>query len=205
MTTILIPCKDLSLGKSRLSRSIDSRARRSLCEMFLHRTLALAATMVGASRVRLLTSDSQACEVASGFDVSTIADEGCDLNSVLQAVRTVLIGDKTVSRVVILPIDLPCAGDQSLDKVMREAGDVVIVPDRERRGTNVLCLSRAALRDFPFCYGANSFRAHITVAERMGFKPVVILDDDLAFDVDEPGDYRLWKERAAFLKNATSA
>lgn len=205
MTTILIPCKDLSLGKSRLSQSVDSRARRSLCEMFLRHTLALATAMVGAPMVRLITSDPHAREIARGFDASTIADEGGGLNAALQGARTVMIADRTVSNVVILPIDLPCANDRSLGKVMREEGDVVIVPDRERHGTNVLRLSAVALCDFSFCYGENSFKAHMAAAESIGFKPVVFLDDDLAFDVDEPGDYHLWKERTAPLRSAASA
>jgi 2-phospho-L-lactate guanylyltransferase len=202
MTTILVPCKDLSRGKSRLSPGLDAAARRSLCGMFLHRTLALAVAMVGAPGVRLLTSDPDAREVARGFGIPTIADEGGGLNAALQGARTAMIADASV---VILPIDLPCAREPSLRSVMDAAGDVVIVPDRDRHGTNVLRLSRAALGDFTFCYGANSFTAHRAAAERLGFRPAVIWDDDLAFDVDEPDDYRLWQARAARLKGAASA
>jgi 2-phospho-L-lactate guanylyltransferase len=205
MTTILVPCKDLSRGKSRLSPGLDAAARRSLCEMFLRRTLALAVGMVGAPGVRLLTSDPDAREVARGFGIPTIADEGGGLNAALRGARTGLIADATVVSVVILPIDLPCAREPSLRSVMDAAGDVVIVPDRDRHGTNVLRLSRAALGDFTFCYGANSFTAHRAAAERLGFSPAVIWDDDLAFDVDEPDDYRLWQARATRLKGAASA
>jgi len=205
MTTILIPCKGMNLGKSRLSPWVDGGARRSLCEMFLTRTLALATATVAASQVRLLTSDPNAREIARGFGIPTIADEGWDLNSALSGARAAMLEDDSVSDVVILPIDLPCANSHSLEKVMREPGDVVIVPDNERRGTNVLSLSRTALRDFSFCYGSNSFTAHMAAAKRMGFEPVVALDEDLAFDVDEPADYRLWKERAALLRGVASA
>lgn len=200
MTTLLVPCKDLSRGKSRLSRGLDSGARRSLCEMFLHRTLALAAATVGAPQVRLLTSDPQARAIARGFGISTIADEGHGLNAALRGARTVMIADPAVSSVVILPIDLPYARDQSLRNVIDQVGEVVIVPDRGRHGTNVLRLSSAALGNFSFCYGANSFTAHLAAAARIGVTPTVILDDDLAFDVDESDDYRLWQERVPRLK-----
>lgn len=199
MMTILIPCKDLNQGKSRLSGWIDGRTRRSLCEMFLKRTLALATTTVSTSHVRLLTSDPNACEIAHGFNVPTIADQGWDLNSALSSARTAMAGDESVSDVVILPIDLPCASPHSLRKMMCEPGEVVIAPDYERKGTNVLRLSRLAFRDFSFQYGSNSFMAHLAAAQRMGFEPGIFLDENLAFDVDEPGDYRLWKERAAFF------
>ncbi|MBB5055204.1 2-phospho-L-lactate guanylyltransferase [Afipia massiliensis] len=199
MTTILIPCKDLNLGKSRLSPWVDGRTRRSLCKMFLNRTLALATATVAASEVRLLTSDPDAREIAREFGVPTIADKGWDLNSALSGARAAMASDVSVSEVVILPIDLPCANSHSLGTVMREPGDVVIVPDHERRGTNVLSLSRAALRDFSFQYGSNSFMAHMAAAQRIGIEPAVVLDEDLAFDVDEPDDYHLWKEHAPTL------
>lgn len=203
MMTILIPCKDLNLGKSRLSHWIDGRTRRSLCEMFLNRTLALATTTVSTSQVRLLTSDPNAREIAGRFGVPAVADQGWDLNSALSCARAVLARDEPVSDVVILPIDLPCANSHSLRRMMCEQGDVVIAPDRERKGTNVLRLSSLALRDFSFQYGSSSFMAHTAAAQRMGFEAVIVLDENLAFDVDEPDDYRLWKERTAFADAAS--
>lgn len=195
MTLILVPCKRLSLGKSRLSHRLDRVGRRSLCEAFLIQTLSLAAAVVTAPRVRLLTADSHARDLAANLDITTIYDEGSDLNSACSAARTRLRGDCEGADVLFLPTDLPCAEIGSLSRVVRQAGEVVIVPDRQGDGTNILKLSSAALTRFDFSYGEGSFHLHLGVARDLGFMPVVLRDADLAFDIDDPNDYRIWRER----------
>jgi 2-phospho-L-lactate/phosphoenolpyruvate guanylyltransferase len=193
MSIVLIPCKNLSLGKSRLSCGLSQADRRTLCEQFLDRTILLATSTVGVSQVRLLTADASAIEIAARLGVATILDEGWDLNSALSSGRKRILDEEGTSAIVILPIDLPCATVHSLARIAREPGEVVIVPDRNGAGTNVLRLSRAVFRDFPFSYGPNSFQAHRNVAVRMGLSPAVVNDSSLEFDVDEPDDYRLWQ------------
>ena len=66
------------------------------------------------------------------------------------------------------------------------ARQVVLVPDRRRDGTNVLSIPTGA--GFTFKYGPGSFGRHRAEAARCGLAVVVLELDDLAWDVDEPGD-----------------
>jgi hypothetical protein len=59
MMIILIPCKGLDQGKSRLSAALDAHARRALCEFFLCRTLAIARTLTGPDCIRVLSPRSE--------------------------------------------------------------------------------------------------------------------------------------------------
>ena len=49
MIVILIPCKNLDRGKSRLAGCLTPRSRRALCEFFLCRTLDVATQTVAAA------------------------------------------------------------------------------------------------------------------------------------------------------------
>jgi 2-phospho-L-lactate guanylyltransferase len=64
MTVILIPCKNLDRGKSRLAGCLTPRSRRALCEFFLCRTLDIATQAVTPRQVRLVTSDRRVETIA---------------------------------------------------------------------------------------------------------------------------------------------
>ena len=63
---------------------------------------------------------------------------------------------------------------------------LVIVPDRRRDGSNVLCVPTAC--GFRFAYGPGSFQRHVAEADRLGLAVTVVDDDALAADMDHPED-----------------
>jgi 2-phospho-L-lactate guanylyltransferase (CobY/MobA/RfbA family) len=50
MMTIVVPCKSLKLGKSRLAGVVAPEEREALCRRFLSDTLRLATAVAGAQR-----------------------------------------------------------------------------------------------------------------------------------------------------------
>jgi 2-phospho-L-lactate guanylyltransferase (CobY/MobA/RfbA family) len=92
----------------------------------------------------------------------------------------------------VLPIDLPLATPAELGKVAFAAGEVVIVPDEARTGTNVLRLGPNAFPRFRFSFGLRSCAAHCAEARAGGFEAVTVEAPSLAFDVDRPDQYRRW-------------
>ena len=63
---------------------------------------------------------------------------------------------------------------------------VVLVPDRHRDGTNVVCLPASC--GFRFAYGAGSFARHVAEVERLGLRLHAVDDPALSWDVDLPAD-----------------
>src|SRR5262245_35216253 len=127
---VLIPCKSLSAGKSRLSACLDAPRRRALCEYFLTRTIELAIEAVGADHVVVVTSDPTAAAVATSQAVPTFVDTGDGLNVALDGAREELGRQgRSPSRLTILPIDLPYAGLDSLCEAIDIKADLVISPD----------------------------------------------------------------------------
>ncbi|MBI5129383.1 MAG: 2-phospho-L-lactate guanylyltransferase [Rhodopseudomonas palustris] len=198
MTHVLIPCKPLAFGKSRLASALDPIGRRWLCERMLRRTLAAAVAAVGAEQVRVVSADVQVRYVAASCGVSAIDDEADGLNGALADARRQLLRDvTTLARLMILPIDLPYVEPEILRRAAAEAAAVMIGPDRKFDGTNLLCIDACYVASFPFRYGPASFQRHADAARALGTTPAIMVDQRLAFDLDAPDDYREWASHAA--------
>ncbi|MCH8855721.1 MAG: hypothetical protein IIA03_05660, partial [Proteobacteria bacterium] len=78
----------------------------------------------------------------------------------------------------------------------------VIAPDEKAIGTNALLL--AAGDTLEFCFGDDSFRAHLEAARRVGLAAQVIERPGLAFDVDvvEPAGDRTARFVRCFRRSA---
>jgi 2-phospho-L-lactate/phosphoenolpyruvate guanylyltransferase len=191
MTAVLIPCKNLDRGKSRLASCLSPRSRRALCEFFLCRTLDVAIEAVTPAQVWVVTSDPRVETIARHYGVAIIPDGGGGLNAALEDGRRHLLAGGRQSGLV-LPIDLPRATPAELVKVLSVPQEVVIVPDEAMTGTNVLRLGRRAFGRFRFSFGPRSFAAHHAEARAMGFEAVTLEAPNLAFDVDRVEQYRRW-------------
>ncbi len=198
MTHVLIPCKPFDVGKSRLAAAIDPDGRRRLCERLLRQTLTAAAAAFGAGQIGVVSADAQVRRVAASYQIGAIDDRADDLNGALDGARRELLRIlPSLARLMIVPIDLPYVEPQLLRRVAAEDAAVVIVPDRQFDGTNLLCVDSSYAAALPFHYGPGSFRQHFDAARALGVTPAVIVDQRLAFDLDAPDDYRQWASDAA--------
>jgi 2-phospho-L-lactate guanylyltransferase len=194
---ILVPCKSLSAGKSRLSAVIDTKVRRALCVKFLERTLDTALSLVPAARCHVVTDDADAAACGAERGVNAIADPGQGLNDALSVGRDAISAVETdPATLLVLPIDLPLANASVLAEFSATPADVVIAPDRGRTGTNALCLGPAMMRSFVFRFGAGSFAAHQAVSRNGPWRVAIFENARLAFDVDQPADYREWQRES---------
>lgn len=190
---ILIPCKSLGDGKTRLAQALDAKKRRALCAEFLERTLDLALALVPPPRCHVIAGDGEAAAIAIARGVTRHDDPGVGLNQALEQGRErICRGTAEEFALLILPIDLPRATAAALGELVRRPADVVIAPDRERAGTNALYLGPRAARRFVFQFGANSFVVHRS-ATGLGLQVEIYEDAKLSFDVDYPEDYLEWQ------------
>src|ERR1700681_1998799 len=127
MNVVLIPCKHLDRGKSRLTPHLSSRSRRVLCEFFLCHTLDVATQAVAADRVYVVTGDPRAGAIAAEFGVTAISDDDTDLHSALALRRAPIVAEPADCAALTLPIDLPLATPAALARLAGAAP--AIVPD----------------------------------------------------------------------------
>jgi 2-phospho-L-lactate guanylyltransferase len=199
MRHILIPCKPLREGKSRLASVLSAAERWRLCAVLLRNSLHLALSLPSVGDVRVVTPDPEASEIARAHGVATIDDEGAGLNAALR--RGLRFIEETATgnaAVLILPIDLPLASADAVERAFSAAADVVIAPDREQRGTNLLGLAHRAFSMLPLAFGTSSFAAHRDGAVGAGLTVEILDDPRLAFDLDEPEDYHRWRGQLSF-------
>ena len=191
---VLIPCKSLGDGKTRLAQTLDAKTRRALCTSFLRRTLDVALALVPPPRCHVIAGDDEVAAIAGARGVTPCDDPGTGLNEALRQGRErIRRSAREELALLIVPIDLPWATAAALDELVRSPADVVIVQDRRRAGTNALYLGPRAARRFVFRFGADSFAAH-QCATGLGLRVEVYEDARLSFDVDRPEDYLEWQQ-----------
>jgi 2-phospho-L-lactate guanylyltransferase len=187
---VLIPCKVLAHGKSRLASVLPPAERVKLCAGMLQRTVDTVTELVRPENVWLVTSDAAAAVHVRQSKINVVADDGGGLNAALEAARRGILrrDGRRTRALIVLPIDLPLIDAAALDHVITGGVDVSIGSDRAGSGTNVLCLTGAAAMGLRFSYGEGSFQRHCSSALQLGYRLRIVKHAALAFDLDEPHD-----------------
>jgi 2-phospho-L-lactate guanylyltransferase len=173
--------KSFRAAKLRLATVLDARAREALARELASRVIAAAVPVP----VLVVCDDEEVATWAAERGARVAWTPGLGLSAAVMA-GVSLLADEGVELVCVAHADLPFAtGLASLG----EAGNVTLIPDRRRDGTNVAVVPAGA--GFCFSYGAGSFDRHRTEAARIGLPCQIIYDRRLALDIDLPEDLAL--------------
>ena len=193
----LVPVKSLKEGKSRLSPIMDAEERQRLNAFLMRRTFDLIAAFPGVSRSIVISADMAVAAEAQARGLSFVEDVERDLNAALaEATRSAI--EKGAEAVIVLPVDLPLATSADLKRLAALGGPsklCIIVPDRHRRGTNLLYVAPPSVDLYRF--GPGSFDLHREAGSARGFQTVGVDDPALSLDIDEPADYERWRRSPA--------
>lgn len=188
---IVIPCKRFTSGKSRLAPALSDRARENLCRHLFARTLTIAIDTRGAGNVAVVSADDDVLALAADHGVHAFREPGHGLNPAISAANQRLYREKGETRgLMVLPIDLPLVSEDALAAAAERTGRIGIAPDIAETGTNLLLLDAAMRRDFGFQFGVGSFDLHRQAASARNVNATIIRDRRLAFDLDQPGDWK---------------
>lgn len=177
---VLVPVKAFAAAKSRLATSLDPSQRARLARSMATAVVDAAAPLP----VTVVCDDDDVARWAIELGASVEMTPGVGLNgAVTEAVDR--LAARGVERVVVAHGDLPFA--RSFDRFLGSAPDeVVVVPDRRGRGTNVLSVPTGA--GFRFAYGSDSLELHVAESRRLGLRLRTLGIEELGWDVDEPED-----------------
>jgi 2-phospho-L-lactate/phosphoenolpyruvate guanylyltransferase len=183
---LVVPVRSLRDGKSRLAPALDAHQRRGFVERLLVRTLKRATEFHGLERTLVISACNEARALASAHG-ATVIEEGAPagLNNALRQAQFAL-RDAGVSRMLMVSSDLPLLQPEDLEclAAASSAGAIAIAPDRNRQGTNGICLHTAM--DFDFSFGPNSFQRHLERVKQLDVRSAIVDRIGLAFDVDVP-------------------
>jgi 2-phospho-L-lactate guanylyltransferase len=187
---ILIPVKNLSAAKQRLSAVLDQPARTELAQTMLHDVVTALARWERRPACALVTSDPFAVELARQHDFEIIPDPGNSGETSAIEMATRLCVERGIDSTLVMPADIPLIQASELDQLFAVAPDEgsVLAPAADGRGTNAAFRSPANL--FPLRFGNDSFKPHLAAAQATG-KPCIVLQlPGVAVDVDNPEDLR---------------
>jgi 2-phospho-L-lactate/phosphoenolpyruvate guanylyltransferase len=188
MRYALVPVKDLTQAKARLSPLLSPAERCALAAAMLDDVLTALRQASAVERIALVTTDPQALELASrwGFEV---IDEGSgrgETGAVELAVK--VCREQGASSLAVIPGDIPLLTAADVDGLMLHGTqyDVVIVPSWDSRGTNAVLLRPPDALQLRF--GSWSFFPHVKQAKRKGLSYKVVRLPRVALDIDTPED-----------------
>jgi 2-phospho-L-lactate guanylyltransferase len=189
MRYILIPVKDLSRAKQRLAPLMTQEERTRLAFAMLETTLQAAAAARTADRVAVVTLYPPAIALAGRYGMEVIIETDQISESV-----SVDFGSKEARRqgaesVLRLPIDLPLITTEDIETILdrdRPRSAVVIVPSRDRTGTNAILRRPPDL--FPSQFGPGSLIKHLQAAGQAEVEPEIVELPRIALDIDDPSD-----------------
>jgi 2-phospho-L-lactate/phosphoenolpyruvate guanylyltransferase len=188
MRYALVPVKDLTQAKVRLSPLLSPAERHALAAAMLDDVLAALRQASTVERIALVTTDPHALSLAArwGFEM---VDEGSgrgETGAVELAVK--VCRERGASSLAVIPGDIPLLTAADVDCVMQNGTqyDVVIVPSWDSRGTNAILLRPPDALQLRF--GSWSFFPHVKQAKHKGLSYKVVRLPRVALDVDTPED-----------------
>ena len=185
---ILIPVKNLSGAKQRLSNVLDQPARTELAQAMLQDVVSAIAAWKARPACALVTSDSFAIELARQYDFEIVPDLANPGETAAIEMATKICVARGVESTLVIPADIPLIQAKDLSQIFQAAPTEgsVLVPAADGRGTNAAFRRPANL--FPLRFGNDSFKPHLAGARATG-KPCVVLQlAGIGVDVDNPDD-----------------
>ena len=189
----VVPLRDGSSGKSRLSPSLPPDARAALVTVLARHVVG---TLVGSdevARVLVVTADvAFASSAVSGLgprvEVVGQPPARLGLNSAVDLGREIACAPLAASALLVVHADLPALSPADVEALLLPSASVVLAPDRFGTGTNALVL-RPATTPFTFRFGRGSLAAHVGEAVARGIEPALVERPGTATDLDTPADW----------------
>ena len=166
---MLLPIKNLSNAKERLSNLLDKTRRQGLFKAMTDDVISVLTKHPAISEVAIISDDPFAARLAKKHKTGLFTERALGargLNAVIQATVSRL-ALRQIDNVMIIHADLPLIDASNLSKLISmhnnlDGPRLTLAPDRHRNGTNCLLCNPASA--FTFQYGKDSFRNHCAEA-----------------------------------------
>jgi 2-phospho-L-lactate guanylyltransferase len=197
MRALLIPVKDPANAKTRLAELLSEDERIRLAWAMFEDVSRAIATARKPDRVVMVTSFVRAIERAPELGWEVLIEESQISESVSVDWASRVLSERGFDTVMRLPADLPLVRAEDIDELLSvqlHSPGALLVASREGTGTNAIIRTPPSL--FPSRFGPNSLILHKQEAARVSVDCVIVNNDRIALDIDEPADVRLLLESA---------
>ena len=202
MKFALIPVKDLSKAKERLSLILSQPERTTLAYAMLEDVLRAMRSSRLLDRLFVVTLDENAIELAKSLGAEIIKETKQEGESASVDYASKICKNMGAQSVLVIPGDAPLITHEDVDFILEKEKSypsVILVPARDEMGTNAILRKPSDV--IPSRFGYNSLKKHINEAGQRSIPYEVYNLPRVALDVDEPEDLALF----ASEKNHTKA
>jgi 2-phospho-L-lactate/phosphoenolpyruvate guanylyltransferase len=201
MKFAVVPVKDLSKAKERLSSILSQTERTALAYAMLEDVLRGMKGSRLLDRLFVVTSDENAIELAKILGVEIIKETKQEGESTSVDYASKICKNMGAQSVLVIPGDTPLVTPGDVDLILekeRSYPSVVLVPARDDMGTNAIF--RKPPDVIPSRFGYDSFKKHINEARQRNIPCEVYNLSTVALDVDEPEDLALFGSKKSRTK-----
>ena len=195
MKALLIPIKEPTRAKTRLANLLTLEERQQLVWAMFEDVCKAIAASKKAQEVFVVTNYQKAAQQARSFGWQVLLEEAQESESASVDWASRLLQEQGFAAVMRLPADLPLVQAEDIDELLSidlKAPQALLVPSREGTGTNAIIRAPADL--FPSRFGPNSLALHQQEALRMGVECLMVNNERIALDIDEPHDIKVFLE-----------
>lgn len=192
----VLPIKDMSTAKQRLSPALAPHERRGLFAAMAEDVLSALAAVDRFAGILVVTRDPDGIALAERYGAEILAEaENAGQTSAVTAAAAALTA-RGAATLLAVPGDVPTITPDEVRDVLAAHGAppaMTIVPAGDGRGSNCVVCSPPDL--IPFAFGNDSFRPHLAAAHAAGVRPRVIRRTGIRLDIDTPDDLRMLLRR----------
>ncbi|HJT09371.1 MAG TPA: 2-phospho-L-lactate guanylyltransferase [Candidatus Nitrosotalea sp.] len=186
----IVPVKTFSRAKTRLN--ISSEKTEKICRIMLESVLGAISQSEIIEKTVIVSKDDDAFEIGKKFGAMEIYDH--DELGVNNAVK---LADDYLSKegfdsTIVFPQDIPLIQAEDIRTLLDmkiQNRCVLVVPSRKFDGTNALF--RTPVNVMETHYDEDSYKIHLTTAEKRNAKSALVLIRRIMLDVDDQSDLNL--------------
>ncbi len=185
----VIPVKQISQAKQRLSKILSSEERRDFFSAMLEDVLSMMVKIDFFEKIILATNCPHAISIAGRHGIThfeTGPDDG--LNQAAGETVNHLL-ENGISDMFLIPADIPLITEEEINSAIKahpSAPSLTIIPSRDKLGSNCLLLSPPSR--MPLKFGPDSYFRHLEIAKSNGLKINPMELPGFELDIDEPKD-----------------
>ena len=185
----VIPVKQISQAKQRLSKILSSEERRDFFSAMLEDVLSMMVKISFFEKIILATNCPHAISIAGRHGIThfeTGPDDG--LNQAAGETVNHLL-ENGIRDMFLIPADIPLITEEEINSVLKahpSAPSLTIIPSRDKLGSNCILLSPPSR--MPLKFGPESYFRHLEIAQTNGLKVNPMEFPGFGLDIDEPKD-----------------
>jgi len=185
----VVPVKELTGAKQRLSSCLSPEERRALATVMLEDVLAAVSAVRELAGILVVTVDPVATSLAGHHGVRIVMEGARDGHTGAVTAAARLLAREGQPGMITMPGDIPRLSSAEIAATLaahRAAPAFTIVPAHDDLGSNtIVCSPPDAI---PLRFGEDSFYPHLDASRKHGIDPLVVRHLGIGMDIDNPVD-----------------